>query len=182
MENLIDMSGLESISKQLFGSSSTILQTPQKKQQEKPKKSKRGRRLAMNPEEIKQLKEKAAQTPQKTRLKLQTQEDLKATTRTLIIPNKGSIPGGEFNTSKMNDTEWGRCRSIWENYMDQVMIYCVLNQNNYTQEEMTTIQEGVFRYMAWNTIDVWDTVDTKLPETIQKSMPAPYYNAAKGIP
>jgi len=66
----------------------------------------------MNPEEIKQLKEKAAQTPQKTRLKLQTQEDLKATTRTLMIPNKGSIQGGEFITPKMNDTEWGRYKPI----------------------------------------------------------------------
>jgi len=62
------------------------------------------------------------------------------------------------------------------------MIYCIFNQNNYIIEEMETIQEGVFKYMAWNTIDIWDTVDTKIPETIQKSMPAPYYNAAKGIP
>jgi len=84
------MSELESISKQLFGSSSTIPQTPQKKQ-ENPKKHKRGRRLAMNPAEIQQLKEKAAQTPQKTRLRLQTQEDPRATIRTVVIPNKGSI-------------------------------------------------------------------------------------------
>ena len=181
MENLIDMSGLENISKQLFGSSSTIPQTPQKKQ-ERPKKSKKGRRLVMNPEEIKQLKEKAAQTPQKTRLKLQTQEDPKAATRKLTIPNTGSIQGGEFTTPRMNDTEWERYRPIWENYMNQVMIYCVLNQNNFTQEEMEIIQEGVFKYMAWNTIDIWDTVDTKLPETIQKELPAPHYNPTKGIP
>jgi len=90
VENLIDMSGLESISKQLFGSSSTIPQTPQKKKKEK-KESQKGRRLARNPEEIQQLKEKASQTPQKKRLKLLTQEDPKVTSRTLVIPNKGSI-------------------------------------------------------------------------------------------
>jgi len=61
------------------------------------------------------------------------------------------------------------------------MIYCVLNQNNYIQEEMETIQEGVFKYMTWNTIDIWDTVDTKLSETIKKSLPAPCYNPSKGI-
>jgi len=66
--------------------------------------------------------------------------------------------------------------------MNQVMIYYVLNQNNYTQEEMQTIQEGVFKYMAWNTIDIWDTMDTKLLQTIKKAMPAPHYNPAKGIP
>jgi len=84
------MSVLESISKQQLGSSSTIPQTPQKKKKDK-KESKRGRRLAMNPEEIQQLKEKAFQTPQKKRLKLPTQEDPKAISRTLVVPNKGSI-------------------------------------------------------------------------------------------
>jgi len=136
----------------------------------------------MNPAEIQQLKDKAAQTPQRTRLRLQTQEDPKATARILVILNKGSIQGGEFNTPRMNDTEWGRYKTIWEKYMDQIMIYCVINQNNYTQEGMETIQDGVFKYMAWNTIDIWDTVDTRLPQTIQKSMPAPHYNPAKGIP
>jgi len=102
----------------------------------------------MNPAEIQQLKEKAAQTPQKTRLKLQTQEDPKATTRTLVIPNKESISGKEFKTPRMNNTEWERYKPIWENYMDQAMIYCVLNQNNYTEEEMDIIQEGVFKYMV----------------------------------
>jgi len=60
-EGLIDMSGLESISKQLFGSSSTIPQIPQKKKTQN--KSKKGIRLAITPEEIELLKEKAAQTP-----------------------------------------------------------------------------------------------------------------------
>ena len=55
------MSGLESISKQLFGSSSTIPQIPQKKKTQN--KSKKGIRLAITPEEIELLKEKAAQTP-----------------------------------------------------------------------------------------------------------------------
>jgi len=66
--------------------------------------------------------------------------------------------------------------------MDQVIIYCVLNRNNYTQEEIETIQEGIFKYMTWNTIDIWDTVNTKLTETIKKSLPAPFYNPSKGIP
>jgi len=98
------MSRLESISKQLFGSSSTILQMPQKKKKEK-KESKKGRRLAMNLEEIQQLKEKAFQTPQKKRLRLPTQEDPKAISRTLVIPNKGSIQERDFTTPKMNDIE-----------------------------------------------------------------------------
>ena len=173
------MSGLESISKQLFESSSTIPQTPQKKQ---PKKQKKGRRLAMNQEEIQQLKDKAAQTPQKRRLKLPTQEDPKAIARTLEIPNKESIQGRNFISPKMNDIEWERYRPIWEKYIDQVMIYCVLNQNIFTQQEITTIQEGIFKYMAWNTIDIWDTIDTKIPQTIGKAMPAPFYNPAKGLP
>jgi len=65
--------------------------------------------------------------------------------------------------------------------MDQVIIYCVLNQNNYIQEEMETIQEEVFNYMRWNTIDIWDTENTKLTETIKKLLPAPFYNPSKGI-
>ena len=58
--------------------------------------------MAMNPEEIQQLKEKAAKTSQKRRLKLPTQEDSKAITRILIIPNKGSIQGEDFTRPKMN--------------------------------------------------------------------------------
>jgi len=46
---------------------------------------------------------------------------------------------------------------------------------------METIQEGVFKYRPWNTIDIWDTVNTKLIETIKKSLPAPFYNPLKGI-
>ena len=98
------MSGLESISKQLFGSSSTIPQILQKKKKEK-KESKKGRRLAMNLEEIQQRKEKVSQIPQKKRLRLPTQEDPKATSRTLVIPNKGSIQGRDFTKPKMNDIE-----------------------------------------------------------------------------
>jgi len=66
--------------------------------------------------------------------------------------------------------------------MDQVMIYCILNQNNFTQEEMEIIQQGIFKYITWNTIDIWDIINTQLPTTIKKSMPAPFYNPAKGIP
>ena len=66
--------------------------------------------------------------------------------------------------------------------MNQVMVYCIINQNNFTIEEMETIQEGVFKYMVWNTIDIQDTVNSKITETIEKSMPALFYNPAKEIP
>ena len=36
--------------------------------------------------------------------------------------------------------------------------------------------------MTWNTIDIWDTVDTKLKKIIAKALPAPFYNPAKGTP
>ena len=35
--------------------------------------------------------------------------------------------------------------------------------------------------MTWNTIDIWDTIETKLTTTITKAMPAPHYNPHKGI-
>jgi len=82
----------------------------------------------------------------------------------------------------MNDIVWERYKPIWENYMDQAMIFCILNQNNYTKEQMKIIQEEVFTYMTWNTIDIWDTVNTKLPTTIKKLLPAPFYNPSKVIP
>jgi len=59
----------------------------------------------MNSEEIQQLKEKVSQTLQKKRLRLRNQEDPKSTSRTLEIPNKGSIQGGNVTTSKINDIE-----------------------------------------------------------------------------
>jgi len=101
VENLIDMSGLEEVSS-LFGSSSTVPQIPQKKQQQKLKK---GRRYAMTEEEITALKAKAQETPKKKRLRLPSQEDPRAIMRVLEIPDKGSIQGGTFNTPKMNDLE-----------------------------------------------------------------------------
>jgi len=72
--------------------------TPQKKQGEKPNKSKKGRRLAISSEEIKALRSKAEETPQKKRLRLLQQEDYKATTRTLVIPHQESVKEGEFTT------------------------------------------------------------------------------------
>jgi len=60
------MSRLEDVSS-LFGNSSTVPQTPQKKQQQK---SKKGRRYAMTQEEITALKAKAQETPKKKRLRL----------------------------------------------------------------------------------------------------------------
>jgi len=36
--------------------------------------------------------------------------------------------------------------------------------------------------MTWNTIDIWDTIETKLTTTITKAMPVPHYNPHKGIP
>ena len=82
----------------------------------------------------------------------------------------------------MNDIEWERYRPQWERYINQVIIYCLLNQNIDTIEEIETIQEGVFKYTTWNTIDLWDIVTTKLAGTIKKAMPAPHYNPVLGIP
>jgi len=65
--------------------------------------------------------------------------------------------------------------------MEQVMTYWVINQTIFTPEEMDTIKEGVYKYMAWHTIDIYEEVDTKLEKLITISMPAPFYNPAKGI-
>jgi len=136
----------------------------------------------MTEEEITVLKAKAQETPKKKRLRLPSQEDPRATIRILEIPDKGSIQERTFNTPKMNDLEWERYKIVWEHYMDQVMVYCIPQQNMYTTEEMKIIQQGVFNYMTWNTIDIWDTIEIKLTTTITKAMPAPYYNLHKGIP
>jgi len=144
VENLIDISGLEEVNS-LFSSSSTVPQTLQKKQQQK---SKKGRRYAMIEEEITALKAKAQETPRKKRLRLPSQEDPRAIIKVLEIPDKGSIQGRIFNTPKMNDLEWERYKIIWEYYMDQVIVYCILQQNMYTTEEMKIIQQGVFNYMT----------------------------------
>jgi len=136
----------------------------------------------MTEEEITELKTKAQETPKKKRLRLPSQEDPRATVRVLEIPDKGSIQGITLKTPRMNDIEWERYKIVWEHYMDQVMVYCILLQSMYTKEEMRIIQQGVFNYMTWNTIDIWDTIETKLTTTITKAMPAPYYNPHKGIP
>jgi len=65
--------------------------------------------------------------------------------------------------------------------MEQVMTYCVINQTIFTLEEMNTIKEGVYKYMAWHAIDIYEEVDTKLENPITISMPAPFYNPAKEI-
>jgi len=108
VEYLIDMSELEEVSS-LFGSSSTVAQTPQKKQEQK---SKKGRRYAMTAKEITALKAKAEETPKKKRLRLPSQEDPRATIRILEIPDKGNIQGRTFNTPRMNDLEWERYKIV----------------------------------------------------------------------
>jgi len=66
--------------------------------------------------------------------------------------------------------------------MEQVMTYCVINQTIFNQEELEIIKEGIFKYMAWHAIDIYEEVDTKIEKPITISMPAPFYNPAKGIP
>jgi len=94
----------------------------------------------MTEEEIIALKAKAQETPKKSRLRLPLQEDPRATARVPEIPDKGSIQGRTFNTPRMNNLEWKRYKIVWKHYMDQVMVYCILQQNMYTTEEMRTIQ------------------------------------------
>jgi len=140
------------------------------------------RRLALLPEEIAEIKILAAAIPQKKRTILQTQEDPQAKTRILEIPRKGSINGITIITPKMGEKEWTRNKILWTSYMEQVMTYCVINQTIFTSEEMDTMKEGVYKYMAWHAIDIYEEVDIKLEKPITISMPAPFYNPAKGIP
>jgi len=154
---------------------------PQKKERkQKPKRN--TRRLTLTPDEIAEIKILAAATPQKKRTTLQTHEDSQAKRRTLEIPNKGSINGITITTPKIGEKEWTRNKILWTSYMKQVMTYCVINQTIFTPEEMDTIKEGVYKYMAWHAIDIYEEVDTKLEKPITISMPAPFYNPAKGIP
>jgi len=156
-------------------------ETPQKKERkQKPKKN--TRRLALTTEEIEAMKKMVATTPQKKRTKLQTQEDPQAIKRTLEILSKGSIEGITIIIPKMGEKEWTRNKILWTSYMEQVMTYCVINQTIFNKEEMDTIKEGVFKYMAWHAIDIYEEVNTRLTNTITISMPAPFYNPAKGIP
>jgi len=93
----------------------------------------------MTEEEITVLKAKAQETPKKKRLKLPSQEHSRAKMRILEIPDKGSIQGRTFNTLRINDLEWERYKIVWKHYMDQVMVYCILQQNIYTTEEIRII-------------------------------------------
>jgi len=182
MANLIDMSSEEEVSQQIFGSSSSIMpETPQKKERkQKPKKN--TRRLALTSDDIAEIKILAATTLQKKRTTLQTQEDSQAKRRTLEIPSKGSIRGITITIPKMGEKEWTRNKILWTSYMEQVMTYYVINQTIFTPKEIETIKEGVYKYMAWHAIDIYEEVDTKLERPITISMPAPFYNPAKGIP
>jgi len=66
--------------------------------------------------------------------------------------------------------------------MEQVMTYCVINQTIFNREELNTIKEEIYKYMAWHAIDIYEEVETRLENPINISMPAPFYNPAKGIP
>ena len=162
------------------------MMTPKKSQQvgsikDVPKKSTR-RRQAMTSDEINEMKELLKNTPKKTRPGI-SPIDPSVETNTKIIVLKGSevFIGKRLTTPEAPEQFWERNLTEWENKMEQVRIYCTINNTKLDQEEVDIICQATLNYISWHS-SLANIQDIKLKETINRPLPSPGYNPAKGIP
>ena len=65
--------------------------------------------------------------------------------------------------------------------MEQVKVYVIINNNKLSQGKVNIICLATFNYITWES--TLPTIqETKLEETINRKLPTPEYNTAKGIP
>jgi len=101
----------------------------------------KGRRKALTPDKAKALLKKLvpSETPQKA---IPTRKDIQekdAVQNTITLEEKGLILGSIIRTPVSTIHYWNNNLNEWNQYMNQVQTYCLLNQYDLTVEEIGLI-------------------------------------------
>jgi len=160
--------------------------TPTKKGQQagssKDVPQKSGRRMAMTSKEILDMKEALKNTSKKQRPGISLSDpSLETSTKEIVLGETSVFREQKFITQPATDKVWDKNLPEWQKKMEQVKVYVIINNNKLSQGEVNIICLATFNYITWES--TLPTIqETKLKERINRKLPTPGYNPAKGIP
>jgi len=139
------------------------------------KSSNKGRRKALTPEEAKVLLKELVppETPKK------------AIPTGLDIPEKGLILTRIIRTPVATKQYWDSNLNKWNQCMNQVQIYCLLNQYELAMEEIGLIFQACLNYLTYQEaleLSNHALENIELNAGFKSRLPQPIYNPVKGIP
>ena len=163
-----------------------MMTTPTKKGQQagssKDVPQKSHRRMAMTSKEISDMKEALKNTPKKSRPGIMISDPSSETTnREIVLEETSVFKQQKFITKPATEKFWDKNLSEWQNKMEQVKVYIIINNNKLSQGEVDIICLAAFNFTCWEST-LPGIQETKLSETINRKLPTPGYNPAKGIP
>jgi len=162
-----------------------MMTTPTKKGQQagssKDVPQKHHRRRAMTSKEILDMKKALKDTPKKSRPGIMISDPSSETTiREIVLEETSVFKQQKFITQPATEKFWDQNLTEWQNKMEQVKVYIIINNNKLSQGEVDIICLAAFNYTFWEST-LPNVQDTKLIETINRKLPTPGYNPAKGI-
>ena len=149
--------------------------------------STKGRRKALNPNEANVLLKELVplETPKKA---ISTGLDIPekdAVQKTITLEEKGLIPGRIVRTPVATKQYWDSNLNKWNQYMNQVQTYCLLNQYELDIEEIELIFQACLNYLTYQEASELSNhalENMELNAGFKLRLPQPTYNPVKGIP
>jgi len=105
--------------------------------------------------------------------------------KTITLEEKGIIPGRIIRTQVSTKQYWESNLNKWNQYMNQVQTYCLLNQYDLTVEEIGLFFQACLNYLTFQEAkELSDKVleNMELNAGFRSRPPQPTYNPVKGIP
>src|SRR5438445_30410 len=150
-----------------------------------PSRKRYGRRKAMDPQEIADLKAQLASTPKKPRNPGKNIPDESLETRQITIPARGNVGGWSFKTPPASKEYWDSNFSEWQKRMEELQIYFTIFNKEIEKEDRQIIFNGVVNYITWlesKNLAQQAEIHMQLGETLQAIIPQPTWNPAKAVP
>ena len=147
----------------------------------------KGRRKALTPDEAKALLKELvpSETPKKVIPAGLDIQEKDAVQKTITLEETGLIPGRIIRTPVATQQYWDNNLNKWNQYMNQVQTYCLLNQYELSIKEIGIIFQACLNYLTFQEATelsnkVLESMD--LGTGFNKRPPQPTYNPVKGIP
>jgi len=159
-----------------------MFSTPQKGG---PSRRRYGRRKAMDPQEIADLKAQLAATPKKPKTPGKAVPDNKLETRQITITGRGAVEGWSFKTPPASKEYWDNNQSKWEEKVEQLQVYFTIFHKEIDKMERQIICNRVVNFIAWQeSKDLAEQAEIhmQLGETLEAIIPQPTWNPAKTVP
>jgi len=158
-----------------------------RKQKKGAKSGTKGRRKALTPDEAKALLKELV-PPETAKKAIPNGKDIQekdVVQKTIALEEQGLIPSRIIRTPVSTKHYWDNNLNKWNQYMNQVQTYCLLNQYDLTAEEIELIFQACLNYLIFQEAP---ELSNKVLENMELNAgfnsrpPQPTYNPVKDIP